>query len=71
MSVLFVMKIQSGNEAFSEYPREEVIRILQDVIDTMRYGEDDYISKTLRDVNGNNVGTMYFEIEEEEIYEND
>ena len=70
MSVLFVMKIQSGNEAFSEHSREEVIRILQDVIDTMRYGEDDYISKTLRDVNGNNVGTLYFDTEEED-YEND
>lgn len=70
MSVLFVMKIESGSDAFSEYPREEVIRILQDVIDTMRYGEDDFISKTLRDVNGNSVGTLYFEIEEEESHEN-
>lgn len=66
MEVLFSLKIESGNEAFSEYPREEIIRILQDVIDKIRYGEDNYISKTLRDVNGNNVGHVYLEILEED-----
>ena len=68
-NVMLKISIDSGNEAFSEHPIEEVIRILEGVIETMRYGEDDYISKTLRDVNGNNVGNMYFEIEEEEKYE--
>lgn len=66
MEVLFSLKIESCDDAFSEYPREEIIRILQDVIDKIRYGEDNYISKTLRDVNGNAVGNLYFEILEED-----
>ena len=63
MGVLFSLKIESGNEAFSDNPREEIRRILHEFLESLDGFEG---HRKLRDINGNNVGHVYLEIEEEE-----
>lgn len=63
MDVLFDLKIESGNEAFSDDPREEIRRILHKFLDGLDGFEG---HKKLRDINGNTVGYVYLEILEED-----
>ncbi len=46
--------IKTDNEAFADYPGDEIIRILQTVIQNIRNGGCEEL--ILRDINGNNVG---------------
>lgn len=65
MEVFFSMKIVSGNDAFSENPKEEVIKILQQTITDLKNTDEDFISKIIRDIDGYEIGTVYFEIDED------
>ncbi len=66
--VKFELKFRSGNAAFTDYPAEEVARILQEVKKKIEQGYDE---GNIFDVNGNNIGYFVLDIEEEEKQEED
>lgn len=51
---MFYVKIETDNDAFQDGDRRELLQLLQDVRDGLRNG---HFSGTLRDSNGNIVGT--------------
>ena len=61
-----VLKIDSGNAAFSEHPHQEVQRLLRQVADRIGRDNSDSIFIPLKDVNGNTVGHFSLELEEVE-----
>lgn len=66
MDVHFSLKIESCDDAFSEEPRQEIRRILHEFLESLDGFEG---TRTLRDINGNNVGSVFLEILDE--YEED
>ena len=48
--------IQCDNEAFTDVPEQEVVRILKKLAEKLTYGLSD---TNLKDINGNTVGNMY------------
>ena len=56
--------IKTDNEAFANYPGDEIIRILGTVIQNIKNGGCEELA--LRDINGNNVGTFVYDPREEE-----
>lgn len=57
MSV-FKIEISTDNAAFQDDPGAEVARILREVAERVEAGE---LSRTVRDYNGNGVGSFWFE----------
>ncbi len=57
----FKLTIETDNAAFEEGREEEVARILHDVAKHLETGHDDFTQyRTLRDINGNDVGRAAF-----------
>jgi hypothetical protein len=51
---MFKLQIDTGNDAFSDSAKEEIVRILKEkVIPLLEQG---VVSSSLRDINGNKVG---------------
>lgn len=61
---MFELKINTGNAAFEEEPRQEVIRILQEAILKLIEGNN---NNNLFDINGNRVGHYIFKEEYREV----
>jgi hypothetical protein len=56
------IKIESCNAAFQYSARGELYRILLDIANDIQNINE---KKTIRDINGNNVGTLTLEIKED------
>jgi hypothetical protein len=56
------IKIESCNAAFQDSTRGELYRILLDIANDIQNINE---KKTIRDINGNNVGTLTLEIKED------
>lgn len=54
------IKIDTDNDAFSEYPEQEVARILNELAEGIANGKIDD-STTIRDINGNTVGGLFLD----------
>ena len=54
---MFKLEIETTNSAFDPYPSEEVARLLEIAAHRVSAGED---SGSLRDYNGNKVGSFKF-----------
>lgn len=52
----FYLEINCDNEAFSQFPTTEIARILKCIAEKYEAGEGGIV-ETIRDVNGNAVGT--------------
>ena len=55
---MFTLKFNTTNAAFSEYPEDEITRILRGVIEKVRGG---FASGTIMDINGNTIGEWKLE----------
>ena len=64
---MFRMEIATSNAAFVDAPGEELASILGDLAENLReglgYAPDADVSGTLRDSNGNDVGTWQYTAE--------
>ena len=61
--MIFTLKIDSENAAFSDYPKIETVRILQDVAEKLERGCD---FGAVMDINGNHVGDWSMEVSDNE-----
>jgi hypothetical protein len=52
----FTVKIDTGNDAFADYPTPELVRILRDIARRMEEGDTYDTFRTILDANGNDVG---------------
>jgi len=59
MAEKITIVIETGNAAFDDSPATEVGRILKDLADKFQYSG--VVIGTLRDINGNRVGTVNIE----------
>lgn len=50
---MFIVQIETENSMFDDNPTQEVIRILQEIIESLEQGHQ---HKVLYDLNGNSVG---------------
>ncbi len=57
---MFVIKMETGNAAFGDYPNDEVGRILGHVVACL---EDGDLSGSCYDINGNKVGEWRLDYE--------
>lgn len=57
---MFRMTFNTNNDAFSEYCEEMVARILRDVADSIESGINE---GSIRDFNGNTIGSYLLEVE--------
>lgn len=63
---IVTIRIDTSNEAFSEDPDREVALILIDLAKDIKRGRIDQDGAPIRDYNGNTVGRVSIEVEEEE-----
>lgn len=57
IKIMFKLTIKTCNEAFADDPNEELARLLEHTASRLRDGLE---ADTLRDANGNTVGTWRF-----------
>jgi len=63
----FNVNIQSGNQSMVDMPHAEVIRMLRNIQEQLEsYSDMNEVSGTLRDINGNKVGSWKLEAYEED-----
>lgn len=60
---MFKLSIKTDNEAFADYPADEIARILADVAERVADGE---MSGAIRDANGNTVGSYETDLRSDE-----
>lgn len=65
MTKSFTLTIETTNEAFGDWPGNEVARILRDLANRVD-GDSEGMTGTCRDLNGNRVGSWAFEAAEPE-----
>lgn len=56
---MFKLIIETDKDAFADNPKAEIARILRETADKLESGR--YVNK-LRDVNGNTVGSVLYEV---------
>lgn len=59
---MFKLKIETDNAAFTDSPKAEIARILRETADKLESGV--FVNK-LRDYNGNTVGSVDYEVDDE------
>ena len=65
IKVEFDLALRSGNDAFVDCPSFETARILRELADDIE-ASSNYCEGSLRDVNGNTVGSFSFEVNEDD-----
>lgn len=55
--------INTDTEAFFRNERHEVARILQGIVNDLGGANYRFLSRDLRDINGNTVGHIYFDVD--------
>jgi hypothetical protein len=64
-TIELTLEISSSNDAFTDNPEKEIARILEDAAEKIRNNGDGVYS--LLDINGNKIGGMYCDIEDNSI----
>lgn len=62
---MFSLKIETSNAAFTDDPAAEIARALREVADKIEGAGGRFYSAPVRDVNGNRVGRIEFDAEQE------
>lgn len=52
---MFTLEFETENEAFTDDPQAEIVRILQNLVRRIEHGEE---GGAIMDVNGNKVGSF-------------
>lgn len=60
---MVLIKFDTNNDAFSEYPSDEICRILDYIKDQVENSNNRDIGGGVFDINGNKIGNFHVEIE--------